>query len=183
MVMKVTESDESHREELMALRLPIRLTQSELSDLASKIEKLQSSEARHNLPDHFSDKQSIAFANARIFLRIYGRRDSSFPLGNFADPGWQLLVDLFVHQASGKQVNVSSACIGSRAPSTTAKRSGPRARDPRAAESVGLAFHHGNGGEAGRERNDDSAGPCGFGEEHGCASHTWRGRDSGANGF
>lgn len=122
MVMKVTESDEGHREELMALRLPIRLTQNELSDLASKIEKLQSSEARHNLPDHFSDKQSIAFANARIFLRIYGRRDSSFPLGNFADPGWQLLVDLFVHQASGKQINVSSACIGSRAPSTTALR-------------------------------------------------------------
>jgi len=122
MLMKVTDSENSQREELTTLRLPMRLTQNELEDLVFRIGKLQSGEADCNSQPHYSDKRTIALANARALLRMYGTREKSFPQGSFSDPGWQLLIDLFVQQASGKNVNVSSACVGSRAPSTTALR-------------------------------------------------------------
>lgn len=122
MVMDVSPRENSKREVLTTLRLPMRFTQNELLDLVSKIGKLQSEENGCSSEPLYRDKKTIAVANARILLHMYGTRETSFPQGNFSDPGWQLLLDLFVQQASGKNVNVSSACLGSRAPSTTALR-------------------------------------------------------------
>lgn len=122
MVMEATNSDHKQQEEITTLRLPIRLSQTEMNDLASRIAKLQSGETDGDSQDNCNDKRAIALANARALLRIYRIREKSFPHGNFSDPGWHLLIDLFLQQAAGKNVNVSSACVGSGAPSTTALR-------------------------------------------------------------
>ena len=40
----------------------------------------------------------------------------------FGEPAWDILVDLFIHQSRGKRVSVTSSCIASRVPPTTALR-------------------------------------------------------------
>lgn len=40
----------------------------------------------------------------------------------FGEPAWDILLDLYIHQARSDSVSVKSACIGSGAPATTALR-------------------------------------------------------------
>lgn len=58
--------------------------------------------------------------------KIYAlRRKRAAIFGNpdlFGEPAWDILLDLFIAQAESKDVSVSSACIGSAAPATTALR-------------------------------------------------------------
>lgn len=49
-------------------------------------------------------------------------RQSFFPDGLFSDPAWDMLLDLTHARLSGKRVSVSSLCIASRVPATTALR-------------------------------------------------------------
>ena len=51
-------------------------------------------------------------------------RDDAFgPIaGQFREPTWDILLDLYLAAAKGRPVSVSSACIGSGAPQTTAIR-------------------------------------------------------------
>lgn len=51
-------------------------------------------------------------------------RDDAFGAiaGQFREPTWDILLDLYLAAAKGRPVSVSSACIGSGAPQTTAIR-------------------------------------------------------------
>ncbi|MDT9598967.1 winged helix DNA-binding protein [Sphingosinicella rhizophila] len=49
-------------------------------------------------------------------------RDRIFGGRLFADPSWDILLDLFIAQHEGQNVSVSSACIAASVPSTTALR-------------------------------------------------------------
>lgn len=40
----------------------------------------------------------------------------------FADPAWDILIDLFIASEEGQQISVSSACIASGVPASTALR-------------------------------------------------------------
>lgn len=40
----------------------------------------------------------------------------------FGEPAWDMLLDLYIHQAQNEEVSVKSAAIGSAAPATTALR-------------------------------------------------------------
>lgn len=40
----------------------------------------------------------------------------------FGEPGWDMLLDLYIHQASGSATSITAACIGAHAPATTALR-------------------------------------------------------------
>jgi hypothetical protein len=40
----------------------------------------------------------------------------------FRDPAWDMLLDLYVAQADGREISVSSACLASGAPGTTGLR-------------------------------------------------------------
>lgn len=62
---------------------------------------------------------------AAQFERIYRqRREREKLLGAdlFADPAWDLLLDLAVSEAKGRAVSITSACIASGVPPTTALR-------------------------------------------------------------
>lgn len=49
-------------------------------------------------------------------------RDAIFQSGLFSDPAWDMLLDLAVAEASGRPISVTSLCIASGAPTTTALR-------------------------------------------------------------
>jgi hypothetical protein len=49
-------------------------------------------------------------------------RERIFGAGLFADPSWDILLDLFISKREGRKVTISSACIAASAPTTTATR-------------------------------------------------------------
>lgn len=61
-------------------------------------------------------------AIARQILRRRRSRDQFFDDNLFADPAWDMLLDLFAASLEGKSVYVSSACIAASVPLTTAQR-------------------------------------------------------------
>lgn len=65
-------------------------------------------------------------AVARRMYKFRRRREERFSqlfgFGLFADPAWDLLLDLYIHSAEAQEVSVSSACLGAAAPETTALR-------------------------------------------------------------
>ncbi len=61
-------------------------------------------------------------AAARTYLGNRRGRNVLFPGGWFSDPAWDLLLDLYISELEGRQVAVSSACIATGVPTTTALR-------------------------------------------------------------
>lgn len=55
-------------------------------------------------------------------LRVRRARCEYLPPELFGEPGWDILLDLYVAQSKGAAVSVSSACIGADVPPTTALR-------------------------------------------------------------
>ncbi|MFC4291114.1 hypothetical protein ACFOWX_01665 [Sphingorhabdus arenilitoris] len=58
----------------------------------------------------------------REIIRYRRRRDAYFDSELFADPAWDILLDLLVARIEGKSVSVSSLCIAAAVPATTALR-------------------------------------------------------------
>lgn len=64
-------------------------------------------------------------ALAAIASRVYGsrrRRARHFDPTMFGDPAWDMLLDLFIARARGKEVQTLSLCMASGVPGTTALR-------------------------------------------------------------
>lgn len=61
-----------------------------------------------------------AIANAEYGARR--RRDRLFHANLFAEPAWDMLLDLFVQQHHGRPVSVHSLCVAAAVPQTTALR-------------------------------------------------------------
>ena len=59
---------------------------------------------------------------AKRLIRNRRRRDSVFDSALFADPGWDMLLDLFIAGEEGRHISVSSLCIAAAVPPTTALR-------------------------------------------------------------
>jgi hypothetical protein len=47
-------------------------------------------------------------------------RERLLPAGLFADPAWDMLLDLYAAEIEEQPVSVTSACIAAAAPATTA---------------------------------------------------------------
>lgn len=58
----------------------------------------------------------------RTIIRLRRARDAVFPTDLFADPAWDMLLDLYAARLEGKTVSVSSLCIAAAVPATTALR-------------------------------------------------------------
>lgn len=59
---------------------------------------------------------------AELEIAIKKMRSSYFPETVLDDGGWNIMMDLFVQQQRGREVSISSACMASRVPPTTALR-------------------------------------------------------------
>ena len=58
----------------------------------------------------------------REIIKLRRMRERMLGEDLFADPGWDILLDLFATQEEGQQVSVSSLCIAASVPPTTALR-------------------------------------------------------------
>jgi hypothetical protein len=63
-----------------------------------------------------------ALATTRALIRMRRLREQFFERTLFADPAWDMLLDLFAARLEGRQVAVSSLCIAAAVPPTTALR-------------------------------------------------------------
>jgi DNA-binding MarR family transcriptional regulator len=59
---------------------------------------------------------------ATAILTARRRREEMFGVDLFADPAWDMLLDLFVKEANGASVHVASLCAAAAVPTTTALR-------------------------------------------------------------
>ena len=87
--------------------------QSQLSDIQSSF----SAEPAMLYADEMPEPAEI-----RSMLRLRRLRDSFFDPALFADPAWDMLLDLMAAKLEGDQVAVSSLCIAAAVPPTTALR-------------------------------------------------------------
>ena len=59
---------------------------------------------------------------ARSIYRARRRRENFFPANLFGEPAWDILLDIFIHATAGTSLTVTSVCIASAVPTTTALR-------------------------------------------------------------
>lgn len=67
-------------------------------------------------------RDRVTARDLREMLRQRRLRDQFFPSDLFADPAWDMLLDLMAARLSGERVSVSSLCIAAAVPPTTALR-------------------------------------------------------------
>lgn len=61
-------------------------------------------------------------ADVRAILTLRRNRDRFFPMEIFADPAWDILLELYAAELGQLRITVSSACRGAAVPATTALR-------------------------------------------------------------
>lgn len=59
---------------------------------------------------------------AERLYRSRRNREQNFPEILFGEPAWDMMLDLFINRLKGKRISVTSLCIASCVPSTTALR-------------------------------------------------------------
>jgi DNA-binding MarR family transcriptional regulator len=97
------------------LALHVRAARGRLHQLLSQLDELDSS----------SEKPPGAPASAeRVDAILKARRSRSryFDAELFADPAWDILLELYATELRGCRISVSSLCIGAGVPATTALR-------------------------------------------------------------
>lgn len=67
-------------------------------------------------------ESKLTAASIREIIKLRRRRDSYFDASLFADPAWDILLDLMAARLEGVRVSVSSLCIAAAVPATTALR-------------------------------------------------------------
>lgn len=67
-----------------------------------------------------ADNDLLSCAKRLYFERR--RRRAYFNEALLGEPAWDILLDVFIHNLSERKVSITSACIGSGVPSTTALR-------------------------------------------------------------
>jgi hypothetical protein len=97
----------------------------EIHDVARKLLRL--SEQLKELPAPQGAKpESVTPAKilkyAENLYNLRRQRENFFDKSLFGEPAWDLLLDLFIQGERGKQVSISSACVGAAVPTTTALR-------------------------------------------------------------
>ena len=68
------------------------------------------------------DEPGVDAASIRSIIRARRLRDHYFRGGLFADPAWDMLLDLMAARLEKNRVAVSSLCIAAAVPATTALR-------------------------------------------------------------
>jgi DNA-binding MarR family transcriptional regulator len=89
------------------------------SELDHFVEGLKAYRSQHN-----GDREKLvaAFSLALRLIKVRRRREMIFGAKLFGEPVWDMLLDLFVENLRQKPVSVSSLCIASAVPLSTALR-------------------------------------------------------------
>jgi hypothetical protein len=90
----------------------------DISDQITKLQKIYSlSLEKSELIDSFNVEDWLTKT-----VRIRRLRENYFPSDLFADPAWEILLDLTIAKRKGIKISVSSLCIAASVPTTTALR-------------------------------------------------------------
>lgn len=100
------------KEDHLLVCLPVQITQKQALAIASNV----------GLGASTHDRQALALQRANWLLKVMTRRVDTKAFAETADPGWAIILDLFVREAQGKKTNVSAASMGSLSPQTTGLR-------------------------------------------------------------
>jgi Winged helix DNA-binding domain len=110
--------------QLDSVELPLQLSTVEINELCQEVDQGQKAAAEQRKARVaavlLSDSDLIA--RARNIMSLRKKRSDYFPENYFGDPVWDMVLDLFVARISGAKVSVSSLCIASNVPVTTALR-------------------------------------------------------------
>ena len=68
------------------------------------------------------EPEAIRAEDVRAIIRLRRQRDALFPVDLFADPAWDIMLDLMAARIERLKVAVSSLCIAAAVPPTTALR-------------------------------------------------------------
>lgn len=104
------------------LRRKLRALSDQLTDLGTAIDTLHEQGALDALPPCSAGNDEHLLQLARRAVAARSARDRHFPPRLFADPAWDMLLDLFIARINRATVCVSSLCIAARVPPTTALR-------------------------------------------------------------
>ena len=96
----------------------------QLTDLARQLARiatdmLEKSDRNFNDPVVFADRFTRGL---RQIVRVRRARDRIFSSVLFADPAWDILLDLTLARLEGNSISVSSAAIAASVPTSTALR-------------------------------------------------------------
>jgi len=95
----------------------------EVSRVADKLARLSNDALVSGEVDRQKESASKAsVATVRSVIRARRLRDRYFSFGLFADPAWDILLDLLESELSQRRTSVSSACGAAAVPATTALR-------------------------------------------------------------
>jgi hypothetical protein len=96
----------------------------QLSEEVSRIARMLAtfSERQRANADGAPEEAVIDAATIRAMIRARRMREQYFPAELFADPAWDMLLDLTAAGLEGRPVAVSSLCIAAAVPPTTALR-------------------------------------------------------------
>ena len=73
--------------------------------------------------DGYVDLDAVNLRIAKHLYEARRRRDAASPIkGLFGEPGWDILLDLFIARKTRTALQVSSVCAGAGVPSTTILR-------------------------------------------------------------
>lgn len=108
--------------EFNALCLRLRRISREVDQMAGlmfAVQEMDSAEPHADLRHEAIDKL-LQYAREQYGLRR--KRSDFLPRNIFAEPAWDILLDLFISERTGRVVSVTSACLASGVPMTTALR-------------------------------------------------------------
>ena len=102
----------------------LRQLSDEVGRIASTLARLSTGPAaqRKPLPQATADAPEVSIDDVRSVIRARRLRSRYFPEHLFADPAWDMLLDLLQAEIAQLRVPVSSLCIAAAVPATTALR-------------------------------------------------------------
>jgi predicted transcriptional regulator len=101
------------------------LTATELIGVRNLLERERRRQLSARRDDPGKVVGEVAFNETELAEQIYRARrdrDRVFKDDIFADPAWDILLDLFVRSARNEPISISSACHGANVPEATALR-------------------------------------------------------------
>lgn len=116
-------------QELADLRVDVGRQSVQFNDIVQLLQNLmtkspvqQDTRISHLAPKHFVAQPQLDASAVRGVIRQRESRKKYFPAHLFADPAWDMLLDLAAAKAEKKRVSVTSLCLASGVPMTTALR-------------------------------------------------------------
>lgn len=92
------------------------------ADWSHKIESIRFELNQMQAAFERTDKARPNLDKARAMIRARGARQRFFDADLFADPAWDILLELYVCELSQQRISVSSLCDAAQVPATTALR-------------------------------------------------------------